>query len=206
MESWVGLTHCCAWESTESTPLDFAASHLSGCDRVVRAAQRAAPKVLVWSGTVEMAVRSTEPWARERNAKTHTTDIPPVNLAVLQPIVVEELLDTFELWASCPLLGFQDLYLHVLENNYQARQLYFKLGYQLSQVDSSWVLGYWDDPAALFYTAPERCLPWSNRAGGKGKEKYPLPFGLRQWIHLWSKIERFVPWLGTRHKASCLKP
>ena len=28
--------------------------------------------------------------------------------------------------------------LHVLENNYQARQLYLKLGYQLERVDTSW--------------------------------------------------------------------
>jgi ribosomal protein S18 acetylase RimI-like enzyme len=34
--------------------------------------------------------------------------------------------------------GFQDLYLHVLENNHQARQLYFKMGYRVHQVDSSW--------------------------------------------------------------------
>ena len=34
--------------------------------------------------------------------------------------------------------GFRDLYLHVLENNYQARQLYFKLGYQLDRADNSW--------------------------------------------------------------------
>jgi ribosomal protein S18 acetylase RimI-like enzyme len=32
--------------------------------------------------------------------------------------------------------GFQDLYLHVLEHNHQARQLYFKLGYQMNHVDS----------------------------------------------------------------------
>ena len=34
--------------------------------------------------------------------------------------------------------GFNDLYLHVLENNHQARQLYFKLGYRMHQVDSNW--------------------------------------------------------------------
>lgn len=40
--------------------------------------------------------------------------------------------------------GFQDLYLHVLENNHQARQLYLKTGYQLRQVEpsySAWLLG-----------------------------------------------------------------
>ncbi|MEL6457829.1 MAG: GNAT family N-acetyltransferase [Cyanobacteria bacterium J06621_15] len=34
--------------------------------------------------------------------------------------------------------GFQDLYLHVLENNHQARQLYFKSGYRMHQIDSNW--------------------------------------------------------------------
>ncbi len=34
--------------------------------------------------------------------------------------------------------GFQDLYLHVLESNYQARQLYFQLGYRVHQVESHW--------------------------------------------------------------------
>ncbi|MCJ8281723.1 MAG: GNAT family N-acetyltransferase [Rivularia sp. ALOHA_DT_140] len=34
--------------------------------------------------------------------------------------------------------GFKDLYLHVLENNHQARQLYFKLGYRMHQIDSNW--------------------------------------------------------------------
>jgi ribosomal protein S18 acetylase RimI-like enzyme len=37
--------------------------------------------------------------------------------------------------------GFEDLFLHVLEDNHQARQLYLKLGYQLDRVDPSW--SYW---------------------------------------------------------------
>ncbi|MBE9214910.1 GNAT family N-acetyltransferase [Plectonema cf. radiosum LEGE 06105] len=46
------------------------------------------------------------------------------------------------LLASCEKVvsewGFNDLYLHVLENNHQARQLYFKLGYRMHQVDANW--------------------------------------------------------------------
>jgi ribosomal protein S18 acetylase RimI-like enzyme len=38
----------------------------------------------------------------------------------------------------CREWGFQDLYLHVLENNHQARQLYFKLEYQVQKVESNW--------------------------------------------------------------------
>src|SRR4028119_137637 len=46
--------------------------------------------------------------------------------------------------------GFSDLYLHVLENNHQARQLYLKAGYEQRQVESSygtWLLGH---PKRLF--------------------------------------------------------
>ena len=34
--------------------------------------------------------------------------------------------------------GYRDLYLHVMENNHPARQLYFKLGYKLYSIDASW--------------------------------------------------------------------
>ncbi|MEH2265170.1 MAG: GNAT family N-acetyltransferase [Nostoc sp.] len=33
--------------------------------------------------------------------------------------------------------GFKDLYLHVLENNHEARQLYFKVGYRVHKVESN---------------------------------------------------------------------
>ncbi len=39
--------------------------------------------------------------------------------------------------------GFQDLYLHVLENNSQARQLYFKQGYRVHKVESTWQNFIW---------------------------------------------------------------
>jgi ribosomal protein S18 acetylase RimI-like enzyme len=35
--------------------------------------------------------------------------------------------------------GFEDLYLHVLENNQAARHLYTKLGYRLKQTDFPWI-------------------------------------------------------------------
>jgi ribosomal protein S18 acetylase RimI-like enzyme len=34
--------------------------------------------------------------------------------------------------------GFKDIYLHVLENNHQARQLYFKFGYRVQKVETNW--------------------------------------------------------------------
>jgi ribosomal protein S18 acetylase RimI-like enzyme len=34
--------------------------------------------------------------------------------------------------------GFQDLYLHVLENNRPARRLYYKEGYRIHSIESGW--------------------------------------------------------------------
>lgn len=45
--------------------------------------------------------------------------------------------------------GFDDLFLHVLENNHQARQLYLKLGYQLERVDTSWSHWLFQQPRQL---------------------------------------------------------
>lgn len=46
--------------------------------------------------------------------------------------------------------GFPDLYLHVLENNHQARQLYLKAGYQLRQVEPSYSAWLFGQPKRLF--------------------------------------------------------
>lgn len=46
--------------------------------------------------------------------------------------------------------GFCDLYLHVLENNHQARQLYLKAGYRLHQSDPSWSDWLLGRPRRLF--------------------------------------------------------
>lgn len=45
--------------------------------------------------------------------------------------------------------GFDDLFLHVLENNHQARHLYLKLGYHLDRVDTSWSHWLFQQPRQL---------------------------------------------------------
>ena len=87
------------------------------------------------TGTVEMSLRSSYPWP------LGTTQYPYIsNLAVRAQFrrqgVAQLLLLTCERKALD--WGFPEVYLHVLENNYQARRLYFKLGYRLHQVDSNW--------------------------------------------------------------------
>lgn len=99
-------------------------------------------------GTVEMALRSMHSWPL-----CHSTQYPYLsNLAVHEDCrrrgAAQQLLLTCERVALG--WGFQDLYLHVLENNYPARQLYFKLGYRLHQVDASW--------SSLLFKRPRRLL------------------------------------------------
>lgn len=86
------------------------------------------------AGTIEMALRSNDVWHNERRYLYLS------NLAVRptqrrQGVAQQLLLNCEQVAISW---GFQDLYLHVLENNHQARQLYFKLGYRLHQVDAGW--------------------------------------------------------------------
>lgn len=96
------------------------------------------------AGTVEMAVRAI---ALEKRSSPHqvqyrrSCQYPYLsNLAVHSNYrrrgVAQQLLASCERNALS--WGFHDLYLHVLENNHQARQLYFKMGYQLERVDNSW--------------------------------------------------------------------
>lgn len=46
--------------------------------------------------------------------------------------------------------GFRDIYLHVLENNHQARKLYFKAGYRLEQSDPGWLCWLLRRPRRFF--------------------------------------------------------
>lgn len=92
-------------------------------------------------GTIEVTLRSTSSW------QPHSSQYPYIsNLAVRTSCrrqgVAKQLLFACER-ASLE-WGFCELYLHVLESNHQARQLYLKAGYQLHKVEpsySAWLLG-----------------------------------------------------------------
>lgn len=60
----------------------------------------------------------------------------------------------YQLLLTCEQLalewGFNDLYLHVLENNHPARKLYLKAGYRLQQVESRLGTWLWRQPRQLF--------------------------------------------------------
>jgi ribosomal protein S18 acetylase RimI-like enzyme len=92
-------------------------------------------------GTVEMALRSRLPW------EIPSLDYPYLSNLAVHPEyrrlgVAQELLSNCEKTARE--WGFDEIYLHVLENNHAARQLYYQAGYRLEQVDghwSNWLLG-----------------------------------------------------------------
>ncbi len=93
------------------------------------------------AGTVELALRTPPSW------QPRVPQYPYIsNLAESQSCrrkgVARQLLFACEQMSLK--WGFCDLYLHVLEDNHQARQLYLKTGYEQLQVESSvgaWLLG-----------------------------------------------------------------
>jgi len=99
------------------------------------------------AGTVEIALRSTPSW------QSRGTQYPYIsNLAVKKSCrrqgVARQLLLACE--RTSLEWGFSDIYLHVLENNHQARQLYLKAGYQLRQVEPSYSAWLFGQPKRLF--------------------------------------------------------
>lgn len=87
-------------------------------------------------GTLEIAVRPTTlPWGSNYLRYPYLSNLAVRPSDRRQGIGVQLLLNCEQVVKDW---GFHDIYLHVLENNYQARQLYFKLGYRLHQIDNSW--------------------------------------------------------------------
>ncbi|MBK1990806.1 GNAT family N-acetyltransferase [Sphaerospermopsis aphanizomenoides BCCUSP55] len=98
-------------------------------------------------GTVELSVRFGDSWANVHKSFPYLS-----NLAIAPKYrrygLASSLLITCE--QICQDWGFQDLYLHVLENNHQARQLYFKLGYRVHKVESDWHTFFFNPSRLIF--------------------------------------------------------
>jgi ribosomal protein S18 acetylase RimI-like enzyme len=99
------------------------------------------------AGTVEMALRSNEVWQCERSRYLYLSNLAVHPTCRRRGVAQQLLLNCEQVAISW---GFQDLYLHVLENNHQARQLYCKLGYRLQLVDSGWSTWLMGRPRQLF--------------------------------------------------------
>ncbi len=86
-------------------------------------------------GTVELGVRFNDSWIQGDKSFPYLSNLA-VHPKYRRHGVASELLISCEKFSHE--WGFQDLYLHVLENNHQARQLYFKLGYKAYKLESNW--------------------------------------------------------------------
>lgn len=98
------------------------------------------------AGTVELTFRSNHPF---QLCPSHYPYLS--NLAVCSRYrrrgIAQKLLSACELMVRER--GFEDLYLHVLEDNNSARQLYFKAGYSLKQMELLWYTRLFNQPGRL---------------------------------------------------------
>lgn len=97
------------------------------------------------SGTVEMTLRSY-------TSSCYTVQYPYIaNLAVREGDrrqgIARHLLNHCEQTARS--WGFQEIYLHVLETNHQAKQLYFNCGYHLYRVEYDYLNTWFHRPQRL---------------------------------------------------------
>lgn len=97
-------------------------------------------------GTVEITLRSTNPFQFRSLPYPYLSNLA-VCLDVRRRGVAQKLLVACESIALEG--GFQDLYLHVLEDNHQARQLYIKVGYHIVQADPFWRYWLFQQPRRL---------------------------------------------------------
>ena len=98
------------------------------------------------AGTVEISFRSTSPFQFRSLPYPYLSNLA-VRTEARRQGVARKLLDRCEAIALD--LGFQELYLHVLEDNHQARELYSKAGYQTKSTDAFWQCWFFRQPQKL---------------------------------------------------------
>ncbi len=86
------------------------------------------------AGTVELGVRFSDSWGQVAKSFPYLSNLA-VHPDYRRQGAASDLLTGCEKLAQE--WGFQDIYLHVLESNYQARQLYFKHGYRVHKVEGN---------------------------------------------------------------------
>ncbi|MBK4731239.1 GNAT family N-acetyltransferase [Oxynema sp. CENA135] len=96
--------------------------------------------------TVEMALRSPHPWPLDTSSFPYLSNLAVAPHSRRRGAARHLLLACEEIAREW---GYQELYLHVLENNRPARRLYFKMGYRLRQVDWSWGAWLFGQPRRL---------------------------------------------------------
>lgn len=86
-------------------------------------------------GTVEIGLRTGNPWQPRSSQYVYLSNLA-VRRSTRRQGVAQQLLMACE--RSVLDWGYRSIYLHVLETNEQAKQLYFKLGYEVEEIQPSW--------------------------------------------------------------------
>ena len=87
-------------------------------------------------GTVEIGLRTSNPWQPRNSQYVYLSNLAVREEARRQGVAQQLLLacEPFvQEWG-----GYRNIYLHVLETNEAAKGLYFKLGYQVEEIQPSW--------------------------------------------------------------------
>lgn len=92
------------------------------------------PELGAIAGTVELSLRTAFPWSVSSFQYPYISNLA-VRTESRRLGMARELLLTCEKVAKE--WGFTNMYLHVLEENHRARQLYAKLGYQIYRTETS---------------------------------------------------------------------
>lgn len=104
------------------------------CLVAVKRSPSPSPKGQEWPvGTIELSLRQRHPWNFSSARCLYLSNLA-VQAEYRRQGVAQQLLYRCERIALD--WGFQDLHLHVLENNYQARRLYLKAGYQILHAET----------------------------------------------------------------------
>jgi ribosomal protein S18 acetylase RimI-like enzyme len=99
------------------------------------------------AGTVELALRSRFAWQLRSSDYPYLSNLA-VNPEYRRQGIAQQLLSSCEQTARE--WGLSEIYLHVLENNHAARQLYYQAGYRLEQVEWDWSCWLLGQPRRLF--------------------------------------------------------
>lgn len=98
-------------------------------------------------GTVEIGLRTGNPWQPQTSQYVYLSNLA-VRQAMRRQGIAQQLLLSCERRVKD--WGYRSIYLHVLETNEQAKQLYFKLGYEVEEIQPSLGSFLFGQPRRIF--------------------------------------------------------
>lgn len=99
------------------------------------------------AGTVEIGLRLTDNWTPRGKSFPYLSNLA-VHPSYRRQGAAKQLLLSCERTAVA--WGFQDLYLHVLEDNVSARRLYRQMGYEVRKIESNWTTLFFGRSRQMF--------------------------------------------------------